>query len=155
MENQRQNYTHSVYVGNIAWRTTEQQLGDTFANFGYVNSAKIITDPESQRSRGYGFVEFADPSVIDRVIKQMNEYNLNGRKLRVGRASGGQQRQQQNNNFQNQYQNNFTQQQGFPQQQQQGFNNAQPNNFQTSPQMMSQGMGYGQMAGMDQQQQQY
>merc|ERR1712173_144715 len=97
----------SVYVGNIAWRTTEQEIGDTFANFGYVSSVKIITDKETGRSKGFCFVEFQVASLLANVIQQMNGYNLNGRQLRVNAANGGQGRQnmQQNqgqpNNFNN------------------------------------------------------
>lgn len=76
-----QNPLNSIYVGNIAWRTTEQEIGDTFANFGYVNSVKIITDKETGRSKGFGFVEFAERGVIPGVIQQMNGYMLNGRQL--------------------------------------------------------------------------
>ena len=82
MNQQPQQDPHrSVYVGNIAWRTTEQEIGDTFANFGYVTSVKIITDKETGRSKGFGFVEFQDPSLLQTVIGQMNGYNLNGRQL--------------------------------------------------------------------------
>lgn len=89
----QQDPSKSVYVGNIAWRTTEQEIGDTFANFGYVNSVKIITDKETGRSKGFGFVEFADAQILNTVIQQMNGYNLNGRQLRVNAANGGQNRQ--------------------------------------------------------------
>ena len=94
-QQQQQDPSKSVYVGNIAWRTTEQEIGDTFANFGYVNSVKIITDKETGRSKGFGFVEFADAQILHTVIQQMNGYNLNGRQLRVNMASGT------NNNGQN------------------------------------------------------
>ena len=80
-QQQQQDPSKSVYVGNIAWRTTEQEIGDTFANFGYVNSVKIITDKETGRSKGFGFVEFADAQILHTVIQQMNGYNLNGRQL--------------------------------------------------------------------------
>lgn len=92
-QQQQQDPSKSVYVGNIAWRTTEQEIGDTFANFGYVNSVKIITDKETGRSKGFGFVEFADAQILHTVIQQMNGYNLNGRQLRVNAANGGQNRQ--------------------------------------------------------------
>jgi len=123
------NTQNAIYVGNIAWRTTEQEIGDTFANFGYVNNVKIITDKETGRSKGFGFVEFQEPELIPHVIAQMNGYNLNGRQLRVNRASGttnnnqgqggqggqnGQRQQQGNMGMQGQQQMNFMQQ---PQQQ--------------------------------------
>jgi len=94
--------SNSVYVGNIAWGTTEQQIGDTFANFGDVTAVKIKTD-DTGRSRGFGFVDFSDGSVVPVVITQMNGYTLNGRKLKVGHASGP-------NKGQGQFQNNAQQQ---------------------------------------------
>lgn len=119
-----QNHQNSIYVGNIAWKTTEQEIGDTFANFGYVNSVKIITDKDTGRSKGFGFVEFSERAVIPAVISQMNGYTLNGRQLRVNQASGvNKQGQMQGgpqggNQFQHQQQQ-FMQQQNMPMQQQQ------------------------------------
>merc|ERR1712117_163311 len=93
---------NSLYVGNIAWRTTEQEIGDTFANFGSVKSVRIITDKETGRSKGFGFVEYAADAqaqhstmseFLHTVISQMQGYNLNGRQLRVNMAAGVQQNQ--------------------------------------------------------------
>lgn len=93
---------NSLYVGNIAWRTTEQEIGDTFANFGSVKSVRIITDKETGRSKGFGFVEYAPEAqgqhssmseYLHTVISQMQGYNLNGRQLRVNMAAGVQQNQ--------------------------------------------------------------
>lgn len=139
-----QNPHNSIYVGNIAWRTTEQEIGDTFANFGYVNSVKIITDKETGRSKGFGFVEFADRQIIQNVIQQMNGYTLNGRQLRVNQATGV----KQNNNMGG----NPMQQQGQGQVQQQygnmgGMGGAlgghNPMQQQQQPNMMMGGMGGG------------
>ena len=77
----------SVFVGNIAWRTTEQDLGDAFAQFGPVNSVHIIMDRETGRSKGFGFVEFADPSCVDNAIQNMDGADIGGRQLRVNRAN--------------------------------------------------------------------
>merc|ERR1719238_919102 len=96
---------NSLYVGNIAWRTTEQEIGDTFANFGAVKSVRIITDKETGRSKGFGFVEYGIEAqgqhssmaeYLHTVISQMQGYNLNGRQLRVNMAAGV---QQNNNNM--------------------------------------------------------
>lgn len=93
---------NSLYVGNIAWRTTEQEIGDTFANFGAVKSVRIITDKETGRSKGFGFVEYGAEAMgqhssmseyLHTVISQMQGYNLNGRQLRVNMAAGVQQNQ--------------------------------------------------------------
>jgi RNA recognition motif-containing protein len=135
---QAQNPQNSIYVGNIAWKTTEQEIGDTFANFGYVNSVKIITDKETGRSKGFGFVEFSDRGVIQSVIKQMNGYTLNGRQLRVNQASGV----KQNNHpqqHQQQQQNQFAQQQFMGQIPQQQFMNQ--SHMGGNPQMIYQQAG--------------
>jgi len=77
----------SVFVGNIAWSISEQSLGDTFAKFAQVNSVKIITDRETGRSKGYGFVELADPSAVETVIQNMDGTELAGRQLRVNASN--------------------------------------------------------------------
>lgn len=149
--NSAPNPMNSVYVGNIAWRTTEQEIGDTFANFGYVSSVKIITDKETGRSKGFGFVEFQDNSILPMVIQQMNGYNLNGRQLRVNMASGT------NNNQNRQNQN----QQGGPGGMQQGGpgghmqqGGAPPMQQGGAPMQAGMGMGQQQFAGQQFQQQQ-
>jgi len=77
----------SVFVGNIAWRTTEQELGDAFARYGPVNSVKIIQDRDTGRSKGFGFVEFQDPSCIQAAIQAMDGQDMGGRPLRVNAAN--------------------------------------------------------------------
>lgn len=76
----------SVFVGNIAWRCSEQQLGDYFSKYGAVNSVKIITDYETGRSKGYGYVEMADENGQEAAIKGMNGFEIEGRALRTDRA---------------------------------------------------------------------
>merc|ERR1711937_662181 len=73
----------SVFAGNIAWRCTEQELGDAFAQYGFVNSVQIIMDRVAGRSKGFGFVEFADPNCVDMAIQNMDGYEIGGRPLRV------------------------------------------------------------------------
>jgi len=77
----------SVFVGNIAWSISEQSLGDAFAKFAQVNSVKIITDRETGRSKGYGFVELADPNSVQHVIQNMDGTELAGRQLRVNASN--------------------------------------------------------------------
>lgn len=77
----------SVFVGNIAWRTTEQELGDAFSRYGQVQSVKIIQDRETGRSKGFGFIEFADPSCIDAACRAMDGSDMGGRPLRVNPAN--------------------------------------------------------------------
>lgn len=77
----------SVFVGNIAWATSEQELGDAFARYGPVNSVKIIQDRETGRSKGFAFVEFQDAACVDQAIRGMDGQDMNGRALRVNAAN--------------------------------------------------------------------
>lgn len=79
--------TSSVFVGNIAWGVSEQQLGDAFAQHGQINSVKIIQDRETGRSKGFGFVEFANPGDMQNAIRAMDGADIGGRQLRVNQAN--------------------------------------------------------------------
>ncbi|NLZ38267.1 MAG: RNA-binding protein [Firmicutes bacterium] len=74
----------TIYVGNIPWSTTEEQLKEFFSEQGQVYSARIITERATGRSKGYGFVEVADEDV-EKIIK-MNGSELEGRKLVIDEA---------------------------------------------------------------------
>ena len=73
-----------LYVGNLAWATTDEDLKQLFSEFGAVASAVVITDRESGRSRGFGFVELEDGA--DQAIEALNGQDHNGRPLRVNEA---------------------------------------------------------------------
>lgn len=75
----------SLYVGNISFDTTEDGLREAFEAHGEVTSARIITDRETGRSRGFGFVEIDDNSA-EAAIEAMNGAELDGRPLRVNEA---------------------------------------------------------------------
>jgi RNA recognition motif-containing protein len=75
----------TLYVGNLAWATTEDALQRAFAQHAEVLSVRIITDRETGRSRGFGFVEVSDESA-DQAIAAMNGYVLDGRPLNVNEA---------------------------------------------------------------------
>lgn len=77
--------TKTLYVGNLPWATTEDQLTNFFSTHATVVSSRIITDRESGRSRGYGFVEVEDDDV-DRVINATNGTDLGGREIIVNEA---------------------------------------------------------------------
>ena len=81
-----------LFVGNLSWSVTDAELGDLFGAFGEVQSARVITDRETGRSRGFGFVEIETDSVAD-VIRAVDGRELNGRPVRVNEAearnSGG------------------------------------------------------------------
>ena len=74
----------NIYVGNIAWSVTDDQLEELFAQFGTVTSAKIIVDKFSKRSRGFGFVEMADGG--EKAIAELNEKDFEGRPLVVNES---------------------------------------------------------------------
>ncbi len=75
-----------IYVGNISYYTTEEQLRDVFAQYGTVLSANIIYDRETQRSKGFGFVEMEDENAATAAISQLNGQEIDGRNLRVNEA---------------------------------------------------------------------
>src|SRR5262245_51423797 len=74
-----------VFVGNLSYQTTEGDLADLFAQVGEVESVTIITDRDSGRSKGFGFVEM-DGESADQAISQFNGVELNGRALTVNEA---------------------------------------------------------------------
>lgn len=77
--------TKTLYVGNLAWGTTEEELHQAFAQHAEVVSVRIISDRETGRSRGFGFVEVGDEGA-DQAIEAMNGYVLGGRPLNVNEA---------------------------------------------------------------------
>lgn len=75
----------TLYVGNLPWTTTEDELRDLFAPHCAVVSTRIITDRETGRSRGFGFVEVEDADVA-RVVEATNGLDVGGRALVVNEA---------------------------------------------------------------------
>jgi len=75
-----------LYVGNLPFTADEQTLADTFAEFGTVESAKIITDRDTGRSKGFGFVEMSSDGEAQEAISKMNGADFNGRALTVNEA---------------------------------------------------------------------
>ena len=76
----------NIYVGNLAYSVTEDDLRGAFSEFGEVTSVSVITDKYSGQSKGFGFVEMADNAEADAAIKALNETALNGRNIRVNQA---------------------------------------------------------------------
>ncbi len=76
----------NIYVGNLSWGSTDDDLRAAFEAFGEVSSAKVIMDRETGRSRGFGFVEMPDNNAAKQAIEGMNNTDLQGRTLRVNEA---------------------------------------------------------------------
>lgn len=75
-----------LYVGNLPFTATDQLLSDTFAQCGTVESAKVIIDRDSGRSKGFGFVEMATEAEAQKAIEQFNGAEYEGRTLTVNEA---------------------------------------------------------------------
>src|SRR5688572_9151048 len=75
-----------LFVGGLSWNTTDEGLQDAFSAFGEVMDAKVITDRETGRSRGFGFVTFADADAASQAMSQMDGSELDGRRIRVNEA---------------------------------------------------------------------
>ncbi|MGE5576751.1 MAG: RNA recognition motif domain-containing protein [Syntrophothermus sp.] len=77
--------TKTLYVGNLPWSTSEEELSAAFSAHANVKSSRIITDRETGRSRGFGFVEVDDEDV-ERVVEAMNGAEFGGREIVVNEA---------------------------------------------------------------------
>ena len=76
----------NIYVGNLAYSVTEDDLKDAFSTYGNVTSVKLITDKFSGQSKGFGFVEMANNSEADTAIKKLNGTVLKERSITVNQA---------------------------------------------------------------------
>lgn len=75
-----------LFVGGISWSTTDDGLRSAFESFGEVTEAVVVTDRETGRSRGFGFVTFADDSAADAAVESMDGASLDGRTINVNEA---------------------------------------------------------------------
>jgi cold-inducible RNA-binding protein len=75
-----------IFVANLAWTTTEDELERLFEPYGIVNRTQIVTDRERGRSRGFGFVEMPDDTEAQAAIDELNGTSLGGRTLTVNEA---------------------------------------------------------------------
>ena len=75
-----------LYVGNLPFSATQDSLQELFERFGSVASSAVITDRETGRSRGFGFIEMDDASSADEAIRALDGSDLDGRSLRVNEA---------------------------------------------------------------------
>lgn len=84
-----------LYVGNLAWTVTDQDLQEVFSEAGKVDSAQVIIDRATNRSRGFGFVEMDSDDAAESAIKKLNGRDIKGRAIRVNEAqarAGGERR---------------------------------------------------------------
>lgn len=81
-----------LFVGGLSWNTTEEGLFDAFSSFGSVSETKVITDRETGRSRGFGFVTFDDDADADTAMKAMDGSMLDSRTIRVNEAQAREER---------------------------------------------------------------
>lgn len=77
---------NKLFVGGLAWATTDDSLRAAFEQYGTVSDAKVITDRESGRSRGFGFVTLGSSDEVARAIAEMDGKDLDGRSIRVNEA---------------------------------------------------------------------
>ena len=80
---------HKVFVGNLTFATTGAELGQLFEAVGKVESATVVTDRETGRSRGFGFVELSSQSEVNQAVSELNGRDLGGR-LPAGADEGRQ-----------------------------------------------------------------
>ena len=75
-----------LYVGNLSYNSTEQELRDLFSQAGEINDIAVITDKYTGQSKGFGFIEMATDEAADEAIKRFNGYSLDSRELTVNVA---------------------------------------------------------------------
>ncbi len=76
----------NIYVGNLPFEASESDLHTLFAEYGTLASASVITDRDTGRSRGFGFVELADSAQASKAVEELDGRDWNGRRLTVNEA---------------------------------------------------------------------
>ncbi|NIV10699.1 RNA-binding protein [Candidatus Saccharibacteria bacterium] len=76
----------NIYVGNLSFKVSDQELMEVFEKFGNVTSAKVIKDRETGRSKGFGFVEMKNDSEAQAAIDDLNGIEIKGRTIKVNKA---------------------------------------------------------------------
>jgi cold-inducible RNA-binding protein len=76
----------NIFVGNLSFQTTQDELQAAFAAYGNVERVSIVTDRDSGQPRGFAFVEMTDKSAAETAISQLNGSDMNGRALNVNEA---------------------------------------------------------------------
>ena len=89
----------NIYVGNLSYNVTEDELKNVFAQYGEVSSAKIITDKYSGRSKGFGFVEMPVQGEAEEAITSLNDKEVKGRNIKVNKARPKEDRPQRDSRY--------------------------------------------------------
>lgn len=77
---------NKIYVGNLPFKVDDNELKEMFSKFGEITEARVITDRYSRRSKGFGFVTFANDEDAQKAIEEMNGKEVQGRELKVNEA---------------------------------------------------------------------
>jgi cold-inducible RNA-binding protein len=86
LSNCQEDRVKNIFVGNLDFNVTEEAVRSLFERYGQVNSARIMTDRDTGRSRGFAFVEMENESEADQAIAALNGYTMDGRALNVNEA---------------------------------------------------------------------
>ncbi len=76
----------NIYVGNLNYQMTDDDLRDLFSSYGEVDSARVIMDKFTGRSKGFGFVEMSDDNAARTAIEELNDSDVQGRNIKVNEA---------------------------------------------------------------------
>ena len=89
----------NIYISNLGFNLKDEDLKKLFAAYGTVTSAKVITDKETNQSRGFGFVEISEDDAGQRAITELNGTNADGRTLKVSEARPREEKPRKSNNW--------------------------------------------------------
>jgi RNA recognition motif-containing protein len=89
----------NIYVSNLDYLVEDDDLRGFFEEYGEVESARVITDRETRRSRGFGFVEMPDAEAAEKAIKELNGSHVKGRAINVTEAKPREEKSNNNRNF--------------------------------------------------------
>ncbi len=85
-----------IFVGNLSWGMTRDDLSEHFGKFGQVVDSIVLTDRETGRSRGFGFVTFSSPEEANEAVAAMNGHDVDGRQIRCNLATSRPERPERN-----------------------------------------------------------
>lgn len=88
----------NIFISNLSYRIDDNDLRSIFAEYGEISSARVMTDRETGRSRGFGFVEMSDEEAAKKAIEELNQAELDGRVINVNEARPREERAPRDNN---------------------------------------------------------